>query len=212
MQGQAKQRQARRGQRQRQARRRQRQRQARTARNIWTRTGTRTRARIRLNVGIVENVDTAQKNCWSKKNAKGGSKGKHKPKNADAHNLDSKPSIVEPDVEIDEFSMTYRNVDALQQESEKCEVLNGSRLESTQVQERRHGLRVSRTERRFLVTVISLSHSKWRTCQRWQTSACCGLRRLEIESQSSRCSSTSVQTIVVCWRVHNDGWCHCAAW
>ena len=58
------------------------------------------------------------KDCWSKKNTKGGSKGKHKPKNADAHNLDSKPSIVEPVVEIDEFSMTYLNADALQ-ESEK---------------------------------------------------------------------------------------------
>ena len=44
--------------------------------------------------------------------------GKHKPKNADAHNLDSKPSIAEPEVKIDEFSMTYLNVDALQ-ESEK---------------------------------------------------------------------------------------------
>ena len=60
------------------------------------------------------------KDCWSKKNTnKGGSKGKHKPKNADAHNLDSKPSIVEPEVEIDEFLMTYLNVDAFQQESEK---------------------------------------------------------------------------------------------
>ena len=34
------------------------------------------------------------------------------------HNLDSKPPIAEPEVEIDEFSMTYLNVDALQ-ESEK---------------------------------------------------------------------------------------------
>ena len=58
------------------------------------------------------------KDCWNKKNTKGGSKGRHKPKNADAHNLDSKPSIAEPEVEIDEFSMTYLNVDALQ-ESEK---------------------------------------------------------------------------------------------
>ena len=58
------------------------------------------------------------KDCWNKKNTKGGSKGKHKPKNADAHNLDSKPSIAEPEVEIDEFSMTFLNVDALQ-ESEK---------------------------------------------------------------------------------------------
>ena len=39
----------------------------------------------------------------------------------------------------------------------RCEGLNGSRLDLTQVLERRHGLRVSRTERRFLVTVISLS-------------------------------------------------------
>ena len=56
------------------------------------------------------------KDCWSKKNTnKGGSKGKHEPKNPDAHNLDSKPSIAEPEVEIDEFSMTYLNVDALQE-------------------------------------------------------------------------------------------------
>ena len=59
------------------------------------------------------------KDCWSKKNTKGGSKGKHKPKNADAHNLDSKPSIAEPEVEIDEFNVTYLNVDTLQ-ESEKA--------------------------------------------------------------------------------------------
>ena len=58
------------------------------------------------------------KDCWSRKNTKSGSKGKHKSKNADAHNLDSKPSIVEPEVEIDKFNMTYLNVDALQ-ESEK---------------------------------------------------------------------------------------------
>ena len=58
------------------------------------------------------------KDCWSMKNTKGGSKGKHKPKNADAHNLDSKPSFVEPEVAFDEFSMIYFNVDALQ-ESEK---------------------------------------------------------------------------------------------
>ena len=30
---------------------------------------------------------------------------KHKPKNADAHNLDSKSSNVEPEVEIDGFNM-----------------------------------------------------------------------------------------------------------
>ena len=58
------------------------------------------------------------KDCWSKKNTKGGSKGKQKPKNAGAHNLVSKPSIVEPEVEIDEFNITCLIVDALQ-ESEK---------------------------------------------------------------------------------------------
>ena len=59
------------------------------------------------------------KDCWSKKNTnKGGSKGKHKSKNADAHNLDSKPSNIEPEVEIGGFDMSYLNVDALQ-ESEK---------------------------------------------------------------------------------------------
>ena len=60
------------------------------------------------------------KDCWSKNNTnKDSSKGKHKPKNADAHNIDSKPSIVEPEVEIDELNMSYLDVDALQQESEK---------------------------------------------------------------------------------------------
>ena len=58
--------------------------------------------------------------CWSKKNTKGGLKGKHKSKNADAHNLDSKPSVAEPEVDIDELSMTYLDVDALQ-ESEKMQ-------------------------------------------------------------------------------------------
>ena len=58
------------------------------------------------------------KDCWFKKNTKGGSKGKHRSRSAEAHNLDSKPSIVEPEVEIDDFNMIYLNVDALQ-ESEK---------------------------------------------------------------------------------------------
>ena len=85
-----------------------------------TRTRARTRATIRMKVGICGKRGHCSKDCWSKKNTnKGGSKGKHKPKSAGAHNLDSKPSIVEPEVEIDEFSMTYLNVDALQEESEK---------------------------------------------------------------------------------------------
>ena len=45
----------------------------------------------------------------------GGSKGKYKPKNADAHNLDSKPPLAEPEVDIDEFSMTYLNIDTVQE-------------------------------------------------------------------------------------------------
>ena len=67
---------------------------------------------------IVENVDTTRKTAGARRTPKGGSKGKHKPKNADAHNLDSKPSIAEPEVKLDGFSMIYLNVDALQ-ESEK---------------------------------------------------------------------------------------------
>ena len=58
------------------------------------------------------------KDCWSRKNTnKGGSKGKHKPKNADVHNLDStKPANVEPEVEIGGFYMSFLYVDALQQQ------------------------------------------------------------------------------------------------
>ena len=48
--------------------------------------------------------------CWNS--------GKRGQRWLDAHNLGSKPSIAEPEVEIDEFSRTYLNVDALQ-ESEK---------------------------------------------------------------------------------------------
>ena len=96
---------------------------ARDSKDSWDstdRTGTRarTRKRIRLNVGIVEKVDTTRKTVGSRRTPKVVRKGKHKPKNADAHNLDPKPSIAEPEVEIDEFSMTYLNVNALQ-ESEK---------------------------------------------------------------------------------------------
>ena len=96
------------------------------------------------------------KDCWSKNNTKGGSKGQHKPKNADSHNLDSKPSIAEPGVEIDEFSITYLNVDALQ-EYEKMRGSEWIKIGVDTGAGKTHGLRVSRTERRFLVTVISLS-------------------------------------------------------
>ena len=55
------------------------------------------------------------KDRWSKKNTnKGGSKGKHKPKNADAHNLDSNPLNVEPEVEIGGFYMFYLDAHAVE--------------------------------------------------------------------------------------------------
>ena len=57
------------------------------------------------------------KDCWSKKDThKGGSKGKHKTKNAtDAHNLDStKPANSEPEVEIGGFDMSYLDFDAVE--------------------------------------------------------------------------------------------------
>ena len=57
------------------------------------------------------------KDCWSRKDTnKGGSKGKHKPKNAtDAHNLDStKSANVEPEVEIGGFNMCYFDASAVE--------------------------------------------------------------------------------------------------
>ena len=74
------------------------------------------------------------KDCWSKNDNKG--EGKHKKVATDAHNLDSKKPEEgnnEPEVELVDVicvsSMQLTN----------CESLNGSRLELTQVQERRPG-------------------------------------------------------------------------
>ena len=86
---------------------------AKASKDNMDRTRTRVRTRTRIRLMELWKSGHYSKDCWSKKNTKGGSKGKHKPKNADAHNLDSKPSIAEPEVEIDGFSMTYFNVDAL---------------------------------------------------------------------------------------------------
>ena len=153
------------------------------------------------------------KDGWSKKNTKGGSKGKHKPKNTDAHNLDSKPSIVEPELEIDEFSMTYLNVDALQE----SENVRGSEWIKIGVDTGagKTAWPQSITYGTMILGDSDLSHyphSNWRTCQRRQANANCGLRRLGIQSQDSRCSSTGVQTTVVCWRIHDEGWSHCVVW
>ena len=86
----------------------------------------RTRTRARTSKDSVECWNCGKRGHHSKERLleqeehQSGSKGKHKPNNADAHNLDSKPSIVEPEVEIDEFNTSYLDVDALQQqESER---------------------------------------------------------------------------------------------
>ena len=111
------------------------------------------------------------KDCWFKKNTKGGSKGKHKPKKKDTHNLDSKPSIAEPEVEIDEFSMTYLNVDALQESermrgSEWIKIgVNTGAGKTTWPQSITYGTTIPGD------SDLHFPHSNWRTCQRWQANA-----------------------------------------
>ena len=62
------------------------------------------------------------KDCWSKKNTKGGLEGKHKAKNAtDAHSLDStKPANDEPEVEIGGFNMCYLDVHSVEVRGSEC--------------------------------------------------------------------------------------------
>ena len=163
-----------------------------------TRTRARTRTRTRLSVGILENVGTLREEKHQKW------KGKHKPKNADAHNLDSKPSIAEPEVEIDEFSMACLNVDALQ-ESEK---MRGSEWIKIEV-DTSAGKTAWPQSITYGTTIPGDSDLTFRTAtgelvKRWQANANCGLRQLG-KSQNSRCSSTGVQTTVVCWRMHMGG-------
>ena len=82
------------------------------------------------------------------------------------------------------------------------------------MQERRHGLRVSRTERR---TIPGDSDLTFRTATGKLVK---GGKRMQIvgcddwgsKSQDSRCLSTGVQTAVVCCRIHDDGWSHCVVW
>ena len=150
------------------------------------------------------------KDCWSKKNTKGGSKGKHKPKNADAHNLESKPLIAEPEVEIDEFSMTYLNVDALQ-ESEK---MQGSEWIKIGV-DTGAGKTAWPQSITYGTTIPGDSDLTFRTAtgelaeggKRMQIVCCDDW----IQPPNSRCSSTGVQT-TVCWRIRDDGWSHCVVW
>ena len=98
------------------------------------RTGTRARTRIRtrLNVGTVGNVSTSRKIVGSRRT----------PKVVRRENTNTRMQML---------TILTRN------HLRRCKNLNGSRLELTQVQERQHGLRVPLMERRFLVTVISLS-------------------------------------------------------
>ena len=118
-----------------------------------TRTRARTRTRIRLNVGTVQSADTTRKTVGARRTPT---------KVVRRENTNPRMQML---------TISTRNHQKLNQKSKsvystcftsmlmllKCKGLNGSRLESTQVQEGRHGLRVSRTRRRFLVTVISLS-------------------------------------------------------
>ena len=146
-------------------------------------------------------------------------------KNADAHNLDSKPSIAESEVEIDEFSHDLHSMSTHFKSLRRCEDLNGSRLELTQVQERRHGLRVSRTERRFLVTVISLSAQQQENlskvaseCKLWVATIgdpisgfevfkhrcanhCCLLENTRLRAESLCCMVTKVTCSTKCSNV-----------
>ena len=136
------------------------------------------------------------KDSWSKMNTTGGSKGKHKSKNADAHNLDSKPSIAEPEVEIDEFSMSYLNADAFQQ-SEK---MRGSEWIKIGV-DTGAGKTAWPQSITYGTAIPGDSDLTFRTAtgelvkggKRVQVAGCDDWL---IESQSSRCSSTGVQTIV----------------
>ena len=92
------------------------------------------------------------RNCWSKNDNKG--KGKHKKVATDAHNLDSKKP-EEGTTNQKKKLVDFTCVPSMQ--LTKCESLNGSILELTQVQERRLEPRMSHAGRRSLVKVISFS-------------------------------------------------------
>ena len=132
------------------------------------------------------------KDCWFKKNTKGGSKGNHKSKNAaDAHNLDStKPANVEPEVEIGEFEMGFLDVDALQ-ESEK---VRGSEwikigVDTGAGKTACMAPRVSHTGRSFRASISEFEVFKCRCL-----SHCCLLENTRrcVESLSSQCYGFTV--------------------
>ena len=128
--------------------------------------------------------------CWSKKNTnKGGSKGKHKAKNAtDAHNLDStKPADVEPVVEVCECDMNNLDADVVEvRESAwiKIGVDTGSG-KTAWSQSVTDG-----------ITIPGDSDLTFRTATGELVKSG---KRLYVEG-------CDVQATVDCWRAHFDGW------
>ena len=120
-----------------------------------TRARTRTRRRIRLNVGTVDSADTTRKTVGARRTPT-----KVVRNESTNQRMQRKLTIL-----------TRRNQQKLNQKLMSVnstwvfstsmhfnsKSLNGSRLESTQVQERRHGPRVSHTGRSSLVMLTSLS-------------------------------------------------------
>ena len=116
---------------------------------------TRTRTRIRLNVGTVESADTNRKIVGARRTP------------TKVVRKESRNPRMQRMLTI----LTRRNQQMLNQKLKSVnsrwvfsmlmhfnsKILNGSRLESTQVQERRQGPRVSHTGRRFLAMLTSLS-------------------------------------------------------
>ena len=172
-----------------------------------TRTRARTRGRTRLSAAIVEDVDTTRKIVGSRRTPKVVRRGKHKPKSADALNLDSKSSLAEPEVEIDELSMTYLSIDTIQefekmQESEWIKIGVDTGAGKTAWP---HSIT-------YGTTILGDSDLTFRTATGELVK---GGKRMQIvgcDDWRSRCSSTGVQTTVVCWRTHDKGWSHCVVW
>ena len=139
----------------------------------------------------------------------GDSKGKHKPKSAYAHNLDSKPSI--PEVEIDEFSMTYLNVDALQ-ESE----MRGSEWIKIGV-DTGAGKTAWLQSITYGKTILGDSDLTFRTATGELVKGGKRMHVVGCDDWGSNLKIRGVQarvckTTVVCWRIHNKGWSHCVVW
>ena len=174
-----------------------------------TRTRARTRTRIRLNVGNVDSVGTTRKTVGAKKNNnKGGSKGNHKSKNGDAHNFDSKPSIVEPEVEIDELNISYLDVDAFQQESEKMRWSEWIKIGV----DTGAGKTAWPQSITYGTTIPGDSDLTFRTATGELVK---GGKRMQLWGSNLRVRGVQepvCKPFFVCWRIHDDGWSHCAVW